>query len=109
MTSFAAVSSAIQPRHFFGSPVLYALLALSCFVGLPLFALLRGWLGLRLERYLLCGAVLTLPAFGLLWMKWGGSPPLHFRALLWVIGHPMVGAAGFWVALRLLADEEERP
>jgi hypothetical protein len=92
MTAFAVVSDAIKPRHFFGSPVLYVLLVLSWVIGFPLFAVLHRWLKARLVRYLLCGGVLALAAFALLWMKWGGPPPFNFRALL--------GAAGTrWSAL----------
>jgi hypothetical protein len=103
---FAVATDAMQPRHVVGSPILYVLLALGLFVALPLFALLHPWLGRSLGRYLLCGALLIAVAFGLLWLKNGGLPPLHPRLILWCVGHPVIAAITFWAVIRLLGTDD---
>ena len=106
VSAFAVAVGAIQPRHVFGSPFLYVLLALSWFVGLPMFAALHPWLRLRLERYLLVGVLGIAFAWTMLAFKWGEPPPLNQRTLAWIIGHPIAGVLAFWATLRLLADDE---
>ncbi len=102
---FAVATDAIQPRHVFGSPILYVLLAFGWFIVLPLFALLHPWLGRSLRRYLLCGVLLMPVAFLLLRLK-NGAPPLDPRLVLWWVGHPLAGALAFWAAIRLLGSDE---
>jgi hypothetical protein len=101
VTLFAVASDAIQPRHFFGSPVLYALMALSWFVWLPLYAMLSSWLGLSVARFLIVAVAGMCVAWLLLAMKWGGIPPLNPRSVLWIVGHPLVAVLTFWVVLRI--------
>ena len=105
---FAVASDAIQPRHVFGSPMLYLLLALGFFIALPVYALIQDWLGLRLERFLLIGALLIPLLWLLLAHKWGGIPPLNLRSSMWIVGHPLVAALAFWAALRLASGRTSK-
>ena len=107
---FAVACDAIQPRHVFASPALYVLLALGLFVALPVYALIQDWLGLRLARFLLIGALLIPLLWLLLAFKWGGNPPLNPRSLSWIVGHPLVAALTFWAVLRVaLGGTSKRP
>ena len=107
---FAVASDAIQPRHVFGSPMLYVLLVLGLFVALPVYALIQDWLGLRLERFLLIGALLIPLLWLLLAFKWGGIPPLNPRSISWIVGHPLVAALAFWAVLRVtMGGTSKRP
>ena len=107
---FAVASDAIQPRHIFGSPMLIVLLALGLFVALPVYAVIGGWLGLRLRRFMLIGALLIPLLWLLLAFKWGENPPLNARSVSWIVGHPLVAAMTFWAVLRIaLGRTSKRP
>jgi hypothetical protein len=94
----------IPPAQAFASPYPYLLLAITWFLGLPAYALLRPWHRDKLIRLLGLSTIGASP-FAALAIRDFPTPRDLFAAFL-IMTTGWVGTAAFWAVLRLVSAND---